>query len=226
VREVLDTLLSLPGDLHPTDYRVGEGERWTSIETTRKVQEYDISRYGSGGFFLRASCAVYDTHFYDTVPSECHGYRIATSLAQDFLTRMSKAAPVFGYCCAKEEESDRNFFELGPMQRPSSHTAYLGRDTRKYVPGLYWLTLISESLAAKHDVPLHLLEEISLEHVDLGGGLHLFRFYERPEDWSSDTKVKALAASLPGIFNRANVWAEYSPELNFKDSVRVTKKWD
>jgi hypothetical protein len=225
VREVLDTLLSLPGDLRPTHHRYGEGERWTSIKSSRKVQEYDISGYGSGGIVLRAPRATYDLWFFDTVPSFCDGYRIATSLAQEFLARMAKAGPVFGYCCAKEEEGDRNFFKLG-KRNPEDRTVYLGRDTHKYVPGLYWLTLISESLAAKHDVSLHLLEKISLEHVDLGGGLHLFRFYDQPEDWSSDTKVKGLVASLPGIFNRANFMAEYSHDLSFDESVRLTKKWD
>jgi hypothetical protein len=225
VREILDTLLSMPGDLHPTHHRYGEGERWTSIETSRKVQEYDISGYGSGGITLRAPRATYDLWFFDTVPSFCDGYRIAPSLAQEYLAGMAKARPVFGYCCTHEEEKDRNFFQLGTV-RPDGVTAYLGRDTEKFIPGLYWLTLISESLATKHDVPLNLLEEISLEHVDLGSGLHLFRFYDRPEDWQSDTKVKALAASLPGIFNRQNVMSEFRFGMGFNELVDLMHKWD
>src|SRR5471032_2545568 len=121
VREVLDTLLSLPGDLRPTHHRYGEGERWTSIETSRKVQEYDISGHGSGGIVLRAPRATYDLWFFDTVPSFCDGYRIAPSLAQEYLAGMAKARPVFGYCCTHEEEKDRNFFQLGTV-RPGGVT--------------------------------------------------------------------------------------------------------
>jgi hypothetical protein len=81
-------------------------------------------------------------------------------------------------------------------------------------------------LAAKHGVPLRLLEEIALEHRDLGSGLHLFRFYDRPEDWQSNTKVKTLAASLPGIFNRQSVMSEFRYGMSFDELNALMGKWD
>jgi hypothetical protein len=39
------------------------------------------------------------------------------------------------------------------------------------------------------------------EHVELKGGLHLFRFYTRPEDWENTVVVTELCALLPGVFD-------------------------
>jgi hypothetical protein len=39
------------------------------------------------------------------------------------------------------------------------------------------------------------------ERIALEDGLHLFRFYERPEDWQTTSAVSDLCAALPGIFD-------------------------
>jgi dTDP-glucose pyrophosphorylase len=40
-----------------------------------------------------------------------------------------------------------------------------------------------------------------LEHVELDGHQHLFRFYEKPEDWRSANALAGLYSSLPGVFD-------------------------
>ena len=70
------------------------------------------------------------------------------------------------------------------------------------MPGLYWLTLLPEAFAKRHGVPLDEVAEVALEHADLGAGQHLFRFYDRPEDWRERADVvDGLCARLPGIFD-------------------------
>ena len=125
------------------------------------------------------------------------------SLARTFLERMAATAPVFGYAYTWEELRYRNgiFVEIDGGKGGSSR-GFNGRDISKYVPGLYWLTLLPEAFAKRHGVPLDEVAEVALEHADLGAGQHLFRFYDRPEDWRERADVvDGLCARLPGIFD-------------------------
>ena len=68
--------------------------------------------------------------------------------------------------------------------RLGSTEVLIGLNPATCVPGLYWwLTLVSESLANRHGVPLSALTEPALEHKRLGRGQHLLRFHVRPGAW-------------------------------------------
>jgi hypothetical protein len=218
VREALDAFLSLPGNLHPTHHRVGENERRMPIGNSRAFREYKTEK--SGGFFLHARRATYDVQPLAGLPVECNGFNIPTSLAWDFLLHMAKAGPDFGYCCADEEERHRNYHET------SISSGYRGRDIEKYVPGLYWLTLISERLLEKHHVPLVALKKIALKHITPATGVHLFRFYERPEDWQSSTSIEQLYKSAPGIFDLDKVRPLIRTDVTFAEYMKQLREWD
>jgi len=124
---------------------------------------------------------------------------VPIATARTILTNLAAADPLFGFACLFEEEKMRN--QIAIEVQGSSCTSWVGRDIEKHVPGLYWMTLLPEELANKHGVPLSKVSDIALEHVDLGRGQNLFRFYERPEDWKSDRAVETLLANQPGFFD-------------------------
>lgn len=124
---------------------------------------------------------------------------VAPEAAEHFLKHMSKARPVFGFACLPGERGRRN--RVTTQQGPNEIESWVGRDTQRYVPGLYWLALLSEALARQHHVALSALEAVAQEHVELEGGLHLFRFYERPEGWLETSAVTELCTSLSGVFD-------------------------
>ena len=128
---------------------------------------------------------------------------VGLGLARTFFERMSAAAPVFGYAYTWEELHYRNGISVEiDGGKGGSSRGFNGRDISKYVPGLYWLTLLPEAFAERHGVPLDEVAEAALEHVDLGAGQHLFRFYDRPEEWRERADViDGLCARLPGIFD-------------------------
>ncbi len=102
---------------------------------------------------------------------------------RDFLIHMATPRPFFGFACTQEELEYRNRitikFGINTME------SWVGRDTRRYVPGFYWWTLLPASLAEQHGIPLSVLVEAAQEHIELEGQQHLLRFYEKPEDWQS-----------------------------------------
>ena len=110
---------------------------------------------------------------------------------------------MFGYCCTWEELQNRNrvFVEIDGGRGGSSEGFY-GQDISKYVPGLYWLTLLPKTLAELHGVPLGEVAKAAQDHVQLGGNMHLFRFYDDPDDWlERGDAINDLCARLPGVFN-------------------------
>ena len=94
-----------------------------------------------------------------------------------------------------------------------------------YIPVLYWLTLLPAALAERHHVPLAALQHVALEHVELDGGQHLFRFYERPADWRSAPLVDELRRSLHGIFNIEAVRPQLAAAKTFLEFDSLASKW-
>jgi hypothetical protein len=220
--DVIDTLLSLPGDLRPTHHRIGERERRQPIGDPVAFRDWKLTK---GSFFLLAPQATYDLDIDPPyLPAVCAGYKMQASLAKEYLAHMAGAGPLFGYCCANEEEEHRHWLV---MKLPDGGLrAYYGWNIDKYVPGLYWQTLVSDGLLEKHDIPLSILDEIALERTDLGRGLHLFRFHEKPEDWRANTAIDKAFDAAPGFFDLQKVRSQLTPTDDHRDLLRQLEPWD
>ena len=127
----------------------------------------------------------------------------SSQLVRTFIERMAIAESVFGYACAWEELIHRNrlFVQIDGGKGGTSQD-WVGRDHSKCVPGLYWLTLLSEALAQQHGLRLRDVERAAAEHALLRDGLHLFRFYRGPSDWRArKDAMDSLCRKLTGVFN-------------------------
>ena len=107
----------------------------------------------------------------------------------------------------------------------NSIESWVGRHAQRYIPGLYWLTLLPTALAEKHGVSLPAVEGAALEHIEIEGGQHLFRFYEEPKDWRSAVGVGQLCSSLPGIFDVQKVREQAALARNFLEFNEVVRNW-
>ena len=203
LRTLVRELCTLPDSLCATRHSQGEDEAGQAID---EVERYLASL--KGGPLLRGRGVLYDILApmrRSDLPISCSCYFNATppNLVRMFMERMAAIGILFGYACTWEEKQHRNriFAEIDGGKGGTSEGFY-GDDISKYVPGLYWLTLLPEALAERHGVPLAEVSQAALEHVDLGGGQHLFRFHDRPEDWRKRTDaMDDLCARLPGVFD-------------------------
>jgi len=64
-----------------------------------------------------------------------------------------------------------------------------------------------------------------MEHVALEAGQHLFRFYERPEDWAATSVVASLCASLDGVFDIEMVKPKLLAAKTFQEFHTVLQDW-
>lgn len=231
LRSIVATFCTLPEKLRPTRHSLGEDEVGEPILDTEKFLD---SLVGTGlDPFLSGACVKYDIGYFDGfVGSEqirsnsitCNCFlEVEPSFAKKFLMHMASVHPIFGFACAPDERVRRN--RVTVKQGVNTIESWVGRDTQKYVPGFYWLTLLPEALAEKYGVPLSAVEKNAKEHIDLKGGQHIFRFYERPEDWQATSVVAELCASLPGVFDVEKVKPQLSAAKNFLDLNAVLRNW-
>lgn len=221
---VLENLLSLPPPLRPTHF----GDEEDSVGSKKPIEDKKsfatfIARDRALGFFLFSPGITYDISFRRGKLTCSGDFEAEPSLVKQFLIHMAAAQPIFGFVCAPEERFQRN--RVTTKQGVNTIESWVGRDTEKYVPGFYWLTLLPEILAAKHSVSLTVVERLAQEHTTLPGRQHLFRFYDRPEDWRETPVVAELCASLPGIFDVEKVKPQLVAAKNFLELNSMLKDW-
>lgn len=68
-------------------------------------------------------------------------------------------------------------------------------------PLLDRVALISNQLLSRFQIPLGSLVALAQKYEEVAPGQHLFRFYDRPEDWQGLDEISVFAAGQPGIFD-------------------------
>jgi hypothetical protein len=221
---VLAAFITLPAPLRPVNFSHEE----RIVDTADRVEDqrrFSAFRARSkSGFFLLGETATYSVRLATGRPLICDCFlNMRPEVAKQLLVHMSTAQPTFGFACAPAEREHRNRFTV--QQGNNKIDNWVGRDTRKNLPGLYWLTLLSETLAKRHRVSFDAIEAVAKEHIALEGGQHLFRFYERPEDWQKTNAVTELCASLPGVFNIEKVKPQLLAAKNFLELSSMLQDW-
>lgn len=228
---IVRTFCALPEKLRPTHHSFGEDE---PDEPLLDVEKFLDSLANAGlGPFLKGPGVTYDIGFFDghvgdervkssSITCNCF-LEVEPSLAREFLLHMASARPAFGFACSPEERQHRNRVII--KQGMNTVESWVGRDLQKYIPGFYWLTLLPDVLAEKHGVPISEVEKIAQEHIQLEGGQHLFRFYQRPEDWQSTSEVAALCSSLLGVFDVEKIKPQLATTKNFLELDSALRAW-
>lgn len=248
---LVETLKTLPEPIRPVYFAEDEGKIIKANRLTDEVRYRTFLQDNPAGFFLysenrtciditktsRAGVNYSDMAiwFGDSLPSE---------LAATFLSFFAKHKPVFGYAFdSPERVPDANgsyvishsevtseydhrncyFITLGNNNIESG----IGRKLDKYIPGVYWLTLLSDGLLAKHDVELADLavEAMTVEAVG-DGSLHLLKFFENPEDWKKNLdRLDALCERVDGVFSRRSVEAAVAGAKTYLEYDEAISKW-
>jgi hypothetical protein len=220
---VTKTILCLPEISRPTSVTLAEDEPATAIgDVDVFLKNFKMP---SIGVYLQNSTVVYDlrragTH---TFIVDADLGAIPDDAVRDFLIHMATLHPIFGYACTQEELEYRNRittkFGINIME------SWVGRDTQRYIPGLYWWTLLPASLAEQHGIPLSIVVKAAQEHIELEGQQHLLRFYKKPEDWRSAAFMTELYHSCPGIFDVEKLRPKLQGMTNFLEINAILHDW-
>lgn len=169
---------------------------------------------------------------------------LPSELAATFFKCLVKQKPVFGFACSDPERvpdasgsyiishedvaseyDHRNtyFITLGKNNIESG----IGRKLDKYISGVYWLTLLSDGLLAKHGVKLADLATEAMTNETLGdGSLHLLKFFEKPEDWKENAdRLDDLCERIGGVFSRRSVEKAVVGITNYQEYDEAIAQW-
>ena len=177
------------------------------------------------GFFLLAPGLAYNIRVADGKPILCDCFLHAEpAVAREFLEHMASASPTFGFACAPEERAHRN--RVTYRSSSGSVDAWVGRDTQRYLPGLYWLTLLSPALAERHALALDAIVTVAEEASTAGAGLHLFQLFQRPEQWRAFAdRIDRLCASQAGVFDVSKVRPLVTAARSFLELTDLLADW-
>ena len=224
IDRVVAAFAELPLSLRPIHFSHEEkvGSDADRIEDQKRFAAFVAK--SKSGFFLLGPAVTYSIRVASGRPLVCDCFiDVEPEIAKQFLMHMSKAQPLFGFACESGERERRN--RVTTQQGVNTIESWVGRDVQKYVPGFYWLTLLPDAMAKQHGVPLSAVEDVAQEHIELEGGQHLFRFYERPEDWQATSVVAELCASLPGVFDVERVKSQLPAAKNFLELNSMLRDW-
>lgn len=222
LKPLVSKLLSLPDQLRPSRYGLGEDEKGHPIsDPTRFV---DSLNERAPGPYLSGDYCSYEISLAAPKPIICHGcLDVDPAIAERFMVEMASLNPIFGHACLQEERYRRN--RVTTRQGANTIESWVGRDTQKYIPGFYWLTLLPDSLMKQHGIPLAAVAAVAQEHTELDGGQHLFRFYDRPESWRETSAVAELCASLSGVFDVEKIKPQLMAAKSFLDLNLALRNW-
>lgn len=221
-RTVVETFLSLPAALRPTHRSTGEEDVGARIRDPAALLAAVEKQ--KTGFFLKNEAVTYSIRLAGDEPLLCDCFlEVQPMQARTFMLHMAEAQPVFGFACRTAERESRNriTMQLGA----NTISSWVGRDTRRYVPGLYWLTLLPATLAAQHDVPLEPLETAAIDRATVAGDQSLFQFFDSPDDWNKTDKTSGLIATIPGIFDLDAIRPRLTDAKTFLALNAAVREW-
>lgn len=224
INRVLNAFVTLPTSLRPINFSqeekigspadlIDDGKRFSAFVAKSIAGVFLLSQTVTYSIRIAAGKSIVCDCFIDVLPD----------LAEQFLTHMATARPLFGFACESDEREHRN--RVTTKQGANTIESWVGRDLEKYLPGFYWLTLLPDSLALKHGIPLPVVERSAKRRVVLPGGQNLFRFYDQPGDWRVMPVATNLCAALPGVFDIEKLKPQLGIATNFLELNTMLRAW-
>lgn len=248
---LVETLKTLPEMIRPVYFAEDEGKiiKKNRLEDNERFQAF--LKNNSAGFFLYTENRICID--FTAISGSGNNYsdvtlwmpnKLSSELAATFLKCAIEHKPIFGFACYDPERApnsrgsyvikhddvcseynhrNTHFITLGKNNIESG----IGRKLDKYIPGIYWHTLLSDGLLAKHGVKLADLESEAISAETLGdGSLHLLKYFENPEEWKENAKrLDDLCERVEGVFSRRTVDAAVVGVANFLEYDDIIANW-
>lgn len=224
VDAVLNAAKQLPPWLRPTHYGHDEGVKNDLDVVSSENRFKAFLNEATSGFFLYAEQTTYNVSVANGKETQLFIECVNSDDAGRLIRTLGLAGAEFGYAADFAEVKHRN--RLVKKIEHGVHEAWVGRDWRRYLPGVYWLTLVSERLANSHGIPMNRLTGAAIHAEKLGPDLVLLQFFDVPEDWGAHkAELDGLCTQTTGVFSIDQVKPEFDKAKTFLETVAVLSKW-
>lgn len=226
--DLVNSLQGLPESIRPVYFAEDEGKIVKANVLSNEERFENFRKKNPTGFFLYS-----ENKTLIDVSTRRVGYAEVTlwleslrgELVPAFFGALAAHNPVFGFSSDEGEYKHRNryYITIG-----ANHIEdWVGRNLEKYIAGVYWYTLLSNSLLAQHNVKLADLsvEAISVEALG-DDSLHLLKFFESPVDWEENAeRLDNLCERIAGVFSKRSVEAAVQGVSNYLEYDEIITDW-
>lgn len=221
---VIDAVLALPDTLRPKWFGRDESKKSLISVGEEKKLRSAISKAKSG-FFLHADKVSYSFLIRQASDFEIYVPELDGAQARVLIDHLGRTKAVFAYAAERDERIHRN--RLVKKASYGVDEVWVGRDWRRYVPGLYWLTLLSEALLQKHDVSIEaLLPEAKAGATKSDQGGYILCFFENAREWSREARrLDDLCEKTPGFFAISRVKPSFEKAGSFLEVSEALHNW-
>ncbi|ELY1989237.1 hypothetical protein SL034_004325 [Vibrio harveyi] len=225
VDDVLEQLLELPVPIKPMTYSLDENGNTEKNQLTNKLAFSKFREKNKIGFFLHADRAIFDVSLNSVGLSSVFVELSDESLYYmlvELLVDFASLGIDFGFAADNDEYEHRN--RHFTTQSMNSVETWVGRDLSKYVPGFYWLTFVSKSLAKTHEVDMENVRRSAKHVYGLKG--EVIGFFDTPFSWQDNmTILDDLCESTNGVFTIKDVESTVSENMNFLELHSALASW-
>ncbi len=247
IQQVIDSLQALPTHLQPRYFSEEETLKSKKDEVVNKKRLEKFIACNPAGFILFADACLYDLSIHERGYSKIYcdvEDEVLYSYIPLLFQTLASVTPIFGFAGENQErlpDADGSYVithEKVSSEHDHRNTYFItlgmnhiesgiGHDLDKYIPGIYWYTLLSDELLNKHHVDLASLSAEVISAETLGdGSLHLLKFYENPGDWRENAeRLDTLCERTDGVFSRRSVESAVSGVSNYLEYNDIIAEW-
>lgn len=223
VNEVIEVLVDLPGPMRPQHYSDAEAEPADRLPIGERADFLRKMKKRKGGILLYGSQVTYSVRG-TAGRIFCDGFAdVDQAVIESIFSAPHFARCHFGYACLEEEYKARN--RVVVQRGINSIEAWVGRDTRKVVPGLYWMTLMSKDLVEKLGVEVDKLAAEAVDCWDISNLCFVFKMGVSPQLWQERLGNGRLTGE-PWLFDMAQVSADVDTAQDLMSTLDALGRWN
>ncbi|MEQ1591029.1 MAG: hypothetical protein ABL892_01430 [Thiobacillaceae bacterium] len=227
--KLMTSLMNLPEALIPRLFSSAENRKIKKNQVADTVRFESFKQRNPAGYFLYADSCTYDlsTHSKEYLVLYVDDFKFDQdyNFIRDIFREALSVSPVFGYAADYDERYHRN--RMCRTFGENKTEAWIGRDMDKYIPGVYWYTLLSNALLGKHRVDIADLEAEAISSEALGdGSFHLLKFYEEPDEWKQNAdRLDDMCQRIDGMFSKKSVELATANISNYLEYSEIISEW-
>lgn len=230
-RSVVESLRGLPVPVRPLYFAEDEGRivKANVLSDERRFEDL-LKRNSTLGFHLysedkKTSVYLQTWGLGDDFVSLDLEIEDHAKYVTDCIMCLLEHGPIYGFACDLEERYHRNYHIM--KIAPWTFTHYIGRDLNKYIPGVYWYTLISDGLLERHRVSLADLSVEAISTETMGdGSLQLLRFFDQADEWQQNQqRLDDLCERVPGMFSRRAADDMFKEAKSYREHGDISDLW-
>lgn len=215
LRFPLDGLAELPEPVRPTHFGMEERPRRRPANEIANTERFHrFVRSARGGFYLYGAGCTFEISPDHVRPEEppwseivflAHLKGFRPALGKAIMEIFFRFGAVYGFGADWDEYDERNGYTLQFIDKGSVH-GFLGRDFRRYVPGLYWLNYFSDDYRNDKGMEVgDIAEELGGTVLTTPGGT-ILQLYNGPADWRErNDAVCRIIDETPNVFSKRDV---------------------